>query len=253
MQDGKLGWYINTVTSTQFRPVAGSLVSDALTKIGVGAPLLNSQPLQLLALRRYLRLQYRDGRDLASIWSWTAEQVESSLNQRNADGAAGIARRLLDEAARVQRAFAASNPGYSLSISPPRSLERQITLWNSSLDARTAATRLFEQAVREVSKPGYDLPATMVRVVDFRVWLQESNVSPEPGNAAPGTSGHGQMRAVDFIVMQGRTVIATTQRSTIPTAWTASGWAARLAAATAGTSLVGPLATPYEPWHWSLR
>lgn len=86
----------------------------------------------------------------------------------------------------------------------------------------------------------------------FIDWLQAARVSPEPGNAAPGTSAHGQMRAVDFVVMQGGRVVAGTTQATIPTAWTASGWARSLADATAGTQLVGPLAHPYEPWHWSL-
>lgn len=253
MQDEKLGWYLATIVKTQVRPSAAPLVSDALERIGTTAPLLHQQALQLLALRRYLRLQNRENRDLASIWSWTLEQVNTSLNASNPDGTAGLARRLMNEAGRVQRAFAAANPGHTLGISPPRDLERQVTLWNASLDARLAAGRLFEQAVREVSQATYDLPAQLSTVVNLARWLERALVRPEPGNAAPGTSEHGQMRAVDFIVMQGRRVVATTRRATIATEWTASGWAARLAAATAGTPLVGPLANPYEPWHWSLR
>jgi len=116
-----------------------------------------------------------------------------------------------------------------------------------------AALELFDQAVKELSKAIYDLPAELSRIADFARWLEGFLLTAEPGNAAPGTSDHGQMRAVDFIVMQGRRVVATTERASIATQWTAPGWSARLAAATAGTQLVGPLAHPYEPWHWSLR
>jgi hypothetical protein len=126
-------------------------------------------------------------------------------------------------------------------------------LWNRSLDGRLAALELFDQALKELSKTVYDLPAELSRIADFARWLEGFLLTAEPGNAAPGTSDHGQMRAVDFIVMQGRRVVATTERASIATQWTAPGWTARLAAATAGTQLVGPLAHPYEPWHWSLR
>jgi hypothetical protein len=229
-------------------------VRDALARIARAAPTPHAQPLELLALRRYLRLQNRENQDLASIWSWTAEQINESLNTLpSEDGMVGVPRRLLYEAARVQRAFAAANPGYVLGISPPRDLDRQVTLWNRSLDGRVAARDLFERAVRELAEETYDLPAQLARVVEFSQWLQRSRLTVEPGNAAPGISDHGQMRAVDFIVMQRGTVVAGPRRATIAVEWTASGWARRLAAATAGTQLVGPLANPYEPWHWSLR
>jgi hypothetical protein len=254
MQNAKLDWYLTTIVKTQFRPTASPLVSDALDRIARTGPMPHSQPLQLLALRRYLRIQNREHRDLAALWTWTAEQTNASLNTLpNEDGAVGVARLLMNEAARVQRAFASANPGYTLGISPPRDLERQVVLWNRSLSIRVTGRELFDQAVNELAKPVYELPAQLSRVSDFARWLQDFLVTIEPGNAAPGTSDHGQMRAVDFIVMQGRTVIAGTERATIATMWTAPGWTRRLAAATAGTQLVGPLAHPYEPWHWSLR
>lgn len=166
--------------------------------------------------------------------------------------ASGDGRRLVNEAARVQQAFARANPGHTLAISPPRDLERQVTLWTGNLSIRTVADRLLREAIQLVSQPEYVLPPTARALDRFIDGLQAARVSPEPGNAAPGTSAHGQMRAVDFVVMQGGRVVAGTQQATIPTAWTASGWARRLADATAGTQLVGPLAHPYEPWHWSL-
>jgi hypothetical protein len=109
MQNAKLGWYLTTIVKTRLRPTASPLVSDALDRIARAAPMSHAQPLQLLALRRYLRIQNRDNRDLASLWSWTAEQVNESANMlRSEDGALGIARQLLNEAARVQRAFASA-------------------------------------------------------------------------------------------------------------------------------------------------
>jgi hypothetical protein len=46
----------------------------------------------------------------------------------------------MNEAARVQRTFASANPGYTLAISPPRDLERQVVLWNRSLSIRVTAS-----------------------------------------------------------------------------------------------------------------
>jgi hypothetical protein len=70
--------------------------------------------------------------------------------------------------------------------------------------------------------------------------------------AAPRTSDHGRVRAVDFTVMRGRMVVAGITRATVATEWTAPGWARKLAEAAANANLVGPLAHPYEPWHWAL-
>jgi hypothetical protein len=198
----------------------------------------------LLALRRYLRIQNVELRELATIWSLSAQQMREST-------ASGDGRRLVNEAARVQQAFARANPGHTLAISPPRDLERQVTLWTGNLSIRTVADRLLREAIQLVSQPEYVLPPT-ARAFGPIHRLAAGRVSPEPGNAAPGTSAHGQMRAVDFVVMQGGRVVTGTQQATIPIAWTASGWAQRLADATAATQLIGPLAHPYEPWHWSL-
>jgi hypothetical protein len=34
--------------------------------------------------------------------------------------------------------------------------------------------------------------------------------------------------------------------------WKAQGWEQKLIAATQNTGLMGPLQSPYEPWHWRL-
>lgn len=221
-------------------------VADALRRIEQAALIADKQPLRLLALRRYLRLQDRDHVDLHSIWSWTEDQVQQSLQN-------GTARDLMVEAERVQATSARNNPGYTLTLSPPRSLARQVRLWVGSDSARLSAAALWRTAVRELDDARYALPAHITRVQAFAAWVRKRAVIQEPGNAAPGTSDHGQMRAIDFIVMRGRNVVAGTSRASIPAVWTEAGWARRLEEATAGTRLSGPLRTPYEPWHWSLE
>lgn len=212
-----------------------------------------AQPLQLLAVRKYLRIQNQRHRDLAAIWALSADDMNRNIRtEPSEDGAATLGWQLMREAARAQREFAAANPGYSLAVSRPRDLDRQVTLWNGNLGVRATATELLGASVKELDQPKYDLPALLHTVEAFARWLQEFRVANEPGNAAPGTSDHGQLRAVDFVIMKGQTVVAGTTRASIATEWTASGWARRLAAATSNTCLVGPLAHPYEPWHWAL-
>jgi hypothetical protein len=247
MRDTRLAAYVDMAGRRRLRHTAWTLVADALERIEQAAPAGSGRALALLALRRYLRIQNLELRDLASLWSWTAEQMQES-----ATVAGGLGRRLLDEASRVQAAFARANPGYTLAISPPRDLERQVSLWAGNASVRSVADRLRRDASSFVSEAEFELPPTLRPLDRFCDWLQASLVNPEPGNAAPGTSSHGRMQAVDFIVMQGARVIAGTQVATIPAAWVAPGWARRLADAVVGTQLVGPLAHPYEPWHWSL-
>lgn len=245
VHDPRVEAYIRMIAGWVIRQAARPDVADVLSRIERAARIPHQQSLRLLALRRYLRLQDRDHVDLHSIWSWSEDQVRESLRQ-------GAGRDLMSEAARVQSAFARNNPGYTLGVSPPRSLARQVQLWVTSSSAQTAGERLLRTVSRELDKPTYELPPPVTKVEIFATWLRELGVSPEPGNAAPGTSDHGQVRAVDFVVMRGGQVVAGTTRSTIPTAWTAPGWAQRLVEATAGTRLRGPLRVPYEPWHWSL-
>lgn len=246
MHDPRVEAYIIPIASRLIHETGRDGVAEALRLIEGEARLPDKQALRLLALRRYLRIQDNDRVELRSIWSWTEEQVRESL--RN-----GTARDLMDEAARVQAVFAADNPGYTLTVSPPRSLARQARLWATSDSARLAGAGLLRAACRKLDEKEFDLPPPHPRLEQFAVWVRERAVVPEPGNAAPGTSDHGQMSAVDFIVMRGREVVAGTSRSSIPEAWTAPGWARRLAAATAGTRLRGPLRTPYEPWHWTVH
>ena len=49
-------------------------------------------------------------------------------------------------------------------------------------------------------------------------------VHPEPTSPAPGLSDHGQMHAIDFVVMKGHTKIADTKTATIGIQWDTPGW-----------------------------
>jgi hypothetical protein len=207
-------------------------------------PTQNAQALQALALRRYLRM---GGDKVQTQWAWTAAQAHHFSHQ-------GAFKRLVHEATKVKARFATANPGFSLATSPLRSLERQIRLWNGNSSVQRAAdglqSRLLDLLDDKETFP--DAPSGH-SVAYFANILRTWQVIPEPTSAAPGTSDHGQMRAVDFVVIaaSGR-IVADTKSSTIAPVWKIGGWERKLIAAAAGTSLVGPLKMPYEPWHWRL-
>ena len=130
MPDDKLTAYIAAIV-----PLMGEArveVDHALSLIAkrlAGRP--NVGHYQLLALRRYLRI---GAKRVRAQWAWTPEEAA-----RFSQTPAG---QLLDqEAQRVQKAFATSNPGYTLAVSPLRSLERQVVLWTSNATVKRAAQR----------------------------------------------------------------------------------------------------------------
>lgn len=218
-------------------------VKDALRLIAKHIGKGEAQAVQLLALRRYLRL---GGKKVHANWAWTAEQAERFLKE-------GTGKLLAEEATKVQKAFSTSNPGYSLLISPLRSLTRQVRLWNANNSVQKAGNRLLKDMIEELkNEEDYPAAPTGVSTSIFKVVLRGAAVTPEPTSAAPGTSDHGQMRAVDFVVVRGQTIVAGIQSSTIATIWKERGWEEKLIAATKGTKLVGPLKHPYEPWHWTV-
>jgi hypothetical protein len=206
-------------------------------------PTQNAQAVALLALRRYVRI---GGKKIRANWAWTPEEAERFLRLDS-----GML--LTIEATKVQNRFAALNPGYSLQVSPLRSLERQVLLWNQNSTVQRAADRLFATMLEELSDDDvYPLPPTGLSVATLRATLHDVPVAPEPTSAVPGTSDHGQMRAVDFVITRGHEIVANIQSSTIWTVWKHGGWEAKLIVAASTTKLVGPLAHPYEPWHWRL-
>lgn len=227
-------------------PIAKKEVKDALDLIRARIkPTQNAQALQLLALRRYLRL---GGSTVQAHWAWTAEEARRFANQ-------GAFKLLVDEAAKVKAKFAAANPGYTLGTSPLRSLERQVRLWNGNSTVQRAADNLQVDMLAMLQKVSVfpDGP-TGRSVVYFTNLLRAAPVKPEPTSAVPGTSDHGQMRAVDFVVVRpGGQIVADTKSATIQAVWKLGGWEAKLVAAAACTKLIGPLQHPYERgtggWH----
>lgn len=229
-------------------PVAPHLIAVRATldpRAAAVIPRIDGSGRQLLALRSYLRA----GPALAERWSWS--DAEIAAWQGSAAQAA------LDAAiARVRAAFESANPGYSLHVNPEvRSLELQLARWNTNASIAAAAAPLADAAAAAVRAEGFpspDAPLAQSAFADFlRAWMPE----PMPPLAAPGLSAHGQMRAVDFVVMQGERIVAGAVTADIPAIWTGNGWAARLQAAVlaSGAPFEGPLRVPDEPWHFDYR
>jgi len=243
--DAKLAAYMDAVISASIRPSAQMDVRKALALIPRGSWAGLAQPLQLLALRRYLRMQNREHKNIHARWAWSPAEAVQYQGR-------GLALALVNVARTVQKKFAVDNPGYTLGLSPLRTLERQVQLWNGNVHVRTAARALAKKVLEKLSEEAYAMSPNSLSVRRFIPVIQDATVHPEPTSAAPGTSDHGQLRAVDFVVFQGGTLIAGTSTASIPTAWKAQGWERKLIAATEKTGLIGPLQKPYEPWHWRL-
>jgi hypothetical protein len=204
---------------------------------------VSAQALQLLALRRYVRI---GGKKIEGQWAWTEAQGHRNMKSAETKG-------LMAEVEKVKKAFAAANPGHSLGVSPLRSLERQIDLWRDNSTVRQAANNLMSKAMKMIDDEDcYPFPLNAASVGRFKVDLRDYPVIPEPSSAAPGTSDHGQMHAVDLVVVSHGRTIANTSTGDIERVWKGQGWEAKLIKATAGTRLVGPLKHPYEPWHWRI-
>jgi hypothetical protein len=250
VDDPKLELYLLRTVDQSIRPNAQVQVHEALRQVARGLWPSHAQGLRLTALRRYLRFQNRDHKDIHESWAWTPTQAEQLIREEPA-------RTLFQRAAVVQAAFAASNPGYRLEISRVRSLESQVQKWNDNAGVRVAAAALLVKMLAELGDAEYATPPTRENVARFSARLEATVINPEPGNAAPGISSHGQMRAVDFIVLQGAQIVATTSTASVATIWRGQRWEEKLiaavqAASKKGAALKGPLKVPDEPWHWSL-
>lgn len=190
-------------------------------------------PRQLLALSGYLR-----SRGLATRWSWDDARIreyESSPEKQAA----------LAELAKVQASFARANPGYALHVNTQvRSLDVQLQRWNDNASVAAVAASL-EPAARAACSASPE---------DFTRWLRQWRPAVPANLATPGLSPHGQGRAYDFQVLgPGGALVAGTDSRRIAADWTAAGWAGKVAVAVKEGSprLVGPLASPNEPWHFT--
>jgi hypothetical protein len=197
---------------------------------------------ELLALRSYVR----NRATLDEKWSWSAEQIAryaGSAEYRAAER----------ELANIKRQFEQSNAGYTLYVnSQVRSLDAQIEKWNENESVGAAAQALEKDA-------GKNLPAQGCRSVEgrkaFSGFLAKWYPARTPTLAAPGLSKHGQGRAFDFQVKRGGEIVAGTDSKSSIAAWDRKGWTGKLRAAVtaASSKFSGPLAIPYEPWHYEYR
>lgn len=198
---------------------------------------------QLLAARSYLRNVDR----LADNWSWTEQQIESyqgSPAQQALD--AGIEG--------VRREFESRNPGFTLFVnSQVRSLDAQIEKWNSSRSVADAGAELLLATTTFLASGAVPSASTSAGGDRFTRFMLEYVPTREATIAAPGLSLHGQMRAVDFLVKRGGTVVAGPDTATIEGVWLKGGWRDKLAAAVvaSGATFTGPMEQPDEPWHYT--
>jgi hypothetical protein len=224
----RLEQYLDRVTATL--PVHAV---DTLTKI-------EGTPRRLLAARSYLRA----GEGLGTRWSWSAEEIRAHLKSAEY-------RALIAETEQVRRRFEAQNPGYTLyANTEARSLELQITRYNTNKSVERAANHLHKSALAEVFRPEYDSPADANSVERFKKFLTGWRPPTAAALAAPGISRHGQLRAIDFQIMKDGAIVAPTETATVKRNWDAPGWTEKLQAAMSGSRFRGPLRSPYEPWHY---
>jgi hypothetical protein len=201
---------------------------------------IDGTPRRLLATRSYLRA----GEDLRTRWSWSAEEIKAHTQSPEY-------RALMDETAEVRRRFEAQNPGYTLyANTEARSLELQVSRFNSNKSVERAANQLQKSALAEVFRPEYGSPAEAESVERFKRFLTGWRPPSAAALAAPGMSRHGQLRAIDFQIMKNGAVVASTETGTVKRNWDAPGWTEKLQAAMSGTRFHGPLRSPYEPWHY---
>lgn len=200
---------------------------------------IDGTPRQLLATRSYLRA----GDGLRTRWSWTAEEIRAHARSDEY-------RALIDEMAQVRRRFEVQNPGYTLYVNTEaRSLDLQISRFNSNKSVARVARYLHESALAELLGPGYGSPGA-ASVERFKQFLAGWQPPVAAALAAPGISRHGQLRAIDFQVMKNGAIVAPTEIATVKRNWDAPGWTQKLQAAVAGSRFRGPLRSPYEPWHY---
>jgi hypothetical protein len=193
---------------------------------------------RLLALRAYLRA----GDSLAERWSWSGQQLAGYASTPEGRTAAAN----IDA---VTAAFTAANPGFTLQVNrQPRSLELQLAHWNANASVAAVAATLSRSLERRFADRSTEASAP-----ELRAALVEWKPAVAATLAAPGLSPHGQGRAFDFQITHHGRVIAGVEATTARQSWDSPGWTQKLHAAVsaAGNHFVGPLQSPYEPWHYA--
>jgi hypothetical protein len=201
---------------------------------------MDGLPRHLLALRSYLRA----GDRIDSNWSWTAEQIAAFQGKREY-------RDLLKEVERIRTRFEDENPGYSLYANTQvRSLDTQLARWNSNRYVARIGQSLQKAAKRELQNSAYQGGPDPEDIERFASFLKNWHPSTAAPLATPGLSLHGQLRAIDFQVVQGGKTVAPADIAVSQSIWEDQGWSAKLQTAMADSHFVGPLQVPHEPWHY---
>lgn len=226
--DDALDKYLQNIASSLPEKVAATLQD------------IEGTPRRLLAARAYLRA----GDELRERWSWSTDEIHEHTRSPQY-------RALLAETDRVRDRFEAQNPGYTLyANTEARSLELQVTRFNTNKSVAKVASALHKQALAELGKPTYVSPERAEAVERFKQFLTRWRPPTAAPLAAPGISRHGQLRAIDFQIMKDGAIVAPTDTATVERNWDAPGWTKKLERAADGTDFSGPLQSPYEPWHY---
>lgn len=195
---------------------------------------------KLLALRSYLRAKDT----LADRWSWTEAEIDAF--QGSPEQAA-----LLEEIDQIKADFSSRNPGYELYVNTRvRSLDRQISNWNSNSSVGVAAEELMDGL--EESLLSGSVADTTLDSKTLSRWLRGFRNTERAHLAAPGLTRHGQAHAIDFQIMKDGKIVAGAVSDQIAPVWRGQEWDKRLAESiqAAGPSFSGPLTSPDEPWHF---
>jgi hypothetical protein len=197
---------------------------------------------RILATNHYLRRRHL----VETRWAMTATEVKAY--KKSAEY-----RVMMAEVESVKRSFAELNPDYRLTaVTEVRTLGTQLAGWNRVQSVRLAAQELLDTC-RAILSDSTTLTLTDEEAYN-RFFALFSTYETEllTTVAVPGFSLHGRLRAFDFKILKGRKTIAGTSTRTIAEEWDKPGWTQKLKEAVAATSsrFMGPLAEPYEPWHY---
>jgi hypothetical protein len=209
-------------------------------------PKIQGLPLQVLALRRYLRI----GNSATEKWAWTEQQyAEFNLSY------AAVELRQSIEA--VKAKFEGDNPGYILKTAAKfRPLDRQIHNFCASAKVRDAAVLLGKAVLTEINSYADRIDDRAVG--KFREFLRSYQFSKhdEPSVAVPGISDHGRAQAIDFVIYKDGKEIAGPSTAQIKSIWTGQGFGEKLNQAVRGSANLfkrDHLKVPFEPWHYDMR
>jgi hypothetical protein len=209
-------------------------------------PKIQGLPLQVLALRRYLRI----GKSAVEKWAWTEQQYgDFKLSY------ASIELRRSIEA--VTAKFERDNPGYVLKTAAKfRPLDRQIHNFCVNAKVKNAAVILGKAVLTELSK--YPDEIDDRTVAQFQGFLRSYQFSKhnEPPVAVPGTSDHGRAHAIDFVIFKDGKEVAGPSTAQIKSIWIGQGFGNKLNQAVRGTVNSfnqEHLKIPFEPWHYDMR